>query len=127
MKRRGFVVSAIIALGALKAVASKAKKSPDENFKNSIFEIFADHKDVIYLKRNSVVKLPENPLPIESLLHFNLVNYRFGKSPVIQLNGHKINGTGKVQVNVVKDLHLKKAVDFYLQYTGHDIGWIVLS
>lgn len=127
MKRRDFVVASVVAFGAIKAVASKTKDKLGNIGKTDVSEILSNHADVVYLKRGSVVQLPVDPTPIQSLIQFDLSNYRFGKAPVILLNGHKIDGTDKDKVNVAKDLYLKKTVTFYLQYTGPDIGWIILS
>jgi len=127
MKRRDFVVASVVALGAVKAMAAKTKEKIGNIGKSDVSEILSNHSDVIYLKRGSVVQLPTEATPIESLLQFDLSQYRFGKAPVILLNGHKIDGIEKEKVNVAKDLYLKKTIKFYLQYTGPDIGWIVLG
>lgn len=127
MKRRNFVVASVFAFGAIKAMASKTKDKIGNIGKTDISQILSNQTDVIFLKRGSVVQLPNDPTPVESILQFDISNYRFGKAPVILLNGHRIDGVIKEKVNVAKDLHLKKTIKFYLQYTGPDVGWIVLS
>jgi hypothetical protein len=124
MKRRNFVITAVLAAGTIKALYDGAKKSFGSKNNLSIFEI-GDSKEIIYLKRGSIVKLPENPQPIQSLLYFSLVNYRFGKSPVILSNGHKIEGLSKEHMVVTKEPALKKTHMFLMQYTGEDVGWIL--
>lgn len=127
MKRRDFVVASVVAFGAVKAMAAKTKDKIGNIGKSEISQILTNHSEVIYLKRGSVVQLPTDPCAIESILQFDLSQYRFGKAPVILLNGHRIDGIDKEKVNVTKDLYLKKTIKFYLQYTGPDVGWIILS
>lgn len=125
MKRRDFVVASVVAFGTVKAMASKAKEKIVG--KATITPISANHSEMIYLKRGEIFQLPAEPAPIETLLQFNLSHYRFGTAPVLLLNGQRIDGRDLEKVNVVKDLYLKKVVQFNLQYTGPDVGWIVLS
>lgn len=127
MKRRNFIVGSMITFGTIKTIASKAKGHLDQYMKNDIFQITDDHSGVIYLTRGSIVKLPENPTPVQSILHFDLIHYRIGKAPVILPNGHKVDAHLKEKINVTKELLVQKGKKFYLQYTGPDVGWIILS
>jgi hypothetical protein len=128
MKRRNFVaVMYLAAVASTKAFAAKTKELSKGEAKKSIHELGDGHRDVIYLTRGSVVQLPKNPTPVESLLIFDIVKYRFGKSPIILPNGHKISSEKKDQITVSKEVRLNKTTIFYLQYTGPDIGWVVLS
>lgn len=80
----------------------------------------------IYLKRNEVVTLPLRPEPIETVIHFSTKKYRFGKSPVIEIKEQRVAGDLKEKLVVARDIDLGKKTDFYMQYTGPDIGWIIL-
>ena len=131
MKRRNFVVAltaaSTVIMSTIKAISSSKKKVPEVGSKNSILEIKEGNKNIIYLKRGSIVKLPETPTPIQCIFHFSVAKYRFGKSPIILSNGQKIKGFPKEQIHVSKEISISKNPNFYLQYTGADIGWVILS
>lgn len=127
MKRRIFIATGVALLATVKAFASKTKQSMGIDNRSNVFEILNDNKEIVYLKRGSIVKLPETPTSVETIIHFSVTKYRFGKSPVILSNKRKINGHVKEQIVVTKDVHLNKTCDFFLQYTGADVGWVILS
>lgn len=125
MKRRNFVVAGIVLLGTFKAMAAKTKQSIGLG-SSPVLDILDKNGEIVYLKRGSVAKLPDNPTPMQTVIHFNVTKYRFGKSPVILANGQNVNGEKKEEIIVTKDVYLNKRPDFYLQYTGPDVGWVIL-
>lgn len=127
MKRRNFVIGAALVVGTIKALYEGARKGFDSKKDSSIFNVPDNASEIIYLKRGAVIKLPDNPEPIESLIHFNLTHYRFGKSPIILSNGHKIEGLNNEKIVVAKEPRFKKNHTFAMQYTGQDVGWILLA
>lgn len=125
MRRRYFLVASIIATGAAFTNLTKKINSKISNTDNSV--TIEDTGETIFLKRNQVINLPEKPESIDTIIHFNISTYRFGKSPILKPSGKKINGQDYLEFNVKKNIKNIKSYDFYLQYTGEDIGWIVLT
>lgn len=131
MERRNFLAAMTVLFSVLSSPLKAITPSLKQNAKDSddkasgIIELGNDCKEVIHLKRGSVVLLPKNPSSLECFLHFSVIKYRFGKAPVILSNGEKIGGKIKDQFILNKDIKLNKNTKFYLQYLGKDIGWIV--
>lgn len=123
MERRNFIAGTIIFLGAIKSVFANGKSNvlPTSKTPKNIDNV----NDVVYLKRNEVVKLPENPESINTIITFDVKKYRFGKSPEIHLNGQKIDGEKRDVLVLTKDIKLHNRTQFMMQYTGEDVGWII--
>lgn len=131
MERRNFLAAMTVLFSVLssplKAITPALKQNSKDTKANStgVIELGNDCKDVVYLKRGQLVSLPKEPKPVECLLRFSTVKYRFGKAPALLSNGEKLGGKIKDQFVINKDIKLNKKTEFQLQYVGKDIGWII--
>lgn len=123
MERRNFLVGTMVFLGALKTALSSKKVNAATG---DLSHLIGKNAEIIYLKRNQVVALPENPDAISTVIAFDVRKYRFGKSPEINLSGKKIDGTYRDNLVLTKDIKLHNKTQFLMQYIGEDVGWIVL-
>ena len=120
MERRNFIAATIIFLGTIKSAVSSEKAKGLSSKK-----LLENNNDVVYLKRNQKVKLPENPESINTIIKFDVRKYRFGKSPEIYSNGKKIDGLEREVLVLKKDIKLHNRTQFLMQYIGEDVGWII--
>lgn len=123
MERRNFLVAAMLAVGTVKSVLANKKNAIQKIGKGEF--LVSSGEDCVYLKRNETYHLPESPESISSLIQFDIRKYRFGKSPEIKMNGQKFNGKKIDALILTKDIELHNKTQFYMQYTGEDIGWVL--
>lgn len=130
MERRNFVVGFMLFISSIKSIFGKTSSNKDlKNSKNliALSELNLNEDKTIYLYNSTVVELPKNPAPIDTIYEFSVARCRLGKSPVIVTQGENFNGVKLDVINVKKDIKLSHRPVFYLQYTGKDIGWIYLA
>lgn len=130
MERRNFVVGFMLFISSIKSIFGKTSSSKGlKNSKNfmALSELNLEKNKTIYLYNSSVIELPKNPEPIDTIYEFSVARCRLGKSPIIITQGENFNGVSFDTINVKKDIKLSHSPVFYLQYTGKDIGWIYLA